>query len=138
MTETVPTGYLECDGSSKLTSSYVALEAIIGDLYGAADGTHFNLPDLRGYFLRGWNHTSGVENATDVAARTDSGDGSTTGDHVGTKQVENFKTHTGHSTTSTGQLSAGTGGVAAAYTNTSKGGLETRPINVSVMYCIEF
>jgi microcystin-dependent protein len=43
-----PTGYLLCDGSSQLQASFAALFAVIGTTYGSADGTHFNLPDLRG------------------------------------------------------------------------------------------
>jgi microcystin-dependent protein len=43
----IPAGYLLCDGASLLRSSYAALFAAIGVIYGAADGTHFNLPDYR-------------------------------------------------------------------------------------------
>lgn len=42
-----PTGYLLCDGSSKLRADYAALFTAIGTVFGAADGTHFNVPDLR-------------------------------------------------------------------------------------------
>ena len=37
-----------CDGASLLRADYVDLFGIIGTTYGSADGTHFNLPDLRG------------------------------------------------------------------------------------------
>lgn len=43
-----PSGYLLCDGASYLRSSYSALFGVIGTVFGAADGTHFNVPDLRG------------------------------------------------------------------------------------------
>lgn len=43
-----PTGFLLCDGSSVLQSTYAALFAVISTTYGSADGTHFNVPDLRG------------------------------------------------------------------------------------------
>lgn len=43
-----PTGYLFCDGSSLLRASYPSLFAAISTNYGSVDGTHFNLPDLRG------------------------------------------------------------------------------------------
>jgi microcystin-dependent protein len=45
---TAPALYLLCDGSSKLRASYPDLFAAIGTTYGAADGTHFNVPDLAG------------------------------------------------------------------------------------------
>ena len=41
----IPVGYLLCDGASLLRASYPALFSAIGIIYGAADGTHFNLPD---------------------------------------------------------------------------------------------
>jgi microcystin-dependent protein len=44
----VPAGWLLCDGSSLLRATYPNLFAAIGTTWGAADGTHFNLPDLRG------------------------------------------------------------------------------------------
>jgi microcystin-dependent protein len=43
-----PTGFLLCDGASQLRSAYAALFAVIGTTYGSVDGTHFNVPDLRG------------------------------------------------------------------------------------------
>lgn len=44
-----PTGWHVCDGSSQLRAgSFAALFAVIGSQFGSADGTHFNLPDLRG------------------------------------------------------------------------------------------
>lgn len=47
---TAPAGWLMCDGNSYLRASYPALFAEIGTIYGAADGTHFSVPDLRGRF----------------------------------------------------------------------------------------
>lgn len=40
--------WLLCDGSSLLRVDYPDLFSVIGTVYGAADSTHFNLPDLRG------------------------------------------------------------------------------------------
>jgi len=40
--------WLICDGSSFLRADYPDLFAVIGVTYGAADGSHFNIPDLRG------------------------------------------------------------------------------------------
>ena len=45
---TVPADWLACDGASLLRSAYPALFAVLGTMYGAADGTHFTLPDYRG------------------------------------------------------------------------------------------
>ena len=43
-----PVDWLLCDGSSVLRSVAPALFDVIGTTYGAADGSHFNLPDYRG------------------------------------------------------------------------------------------
>lgn len=43
-----PTGWLNCDGSSILRASFATLFALIGTAFGSVDGTHFNVPDLRG------------------------------------------------------------------------------------------
>lgn len=89
-TETPPTGWLEEDGSSLLRATYGDLFAVIGVTYGSADGTHFNLPDMRGQHPRVWDHGAGVD--PNAATRTDRGDG-TTGDHVGTKQADAMQGH---------------------------------------------
>ena len=54
-----PTGYLLCDGSSQLRASYSAVFAIVGTAFGSADGTHFNLPDLRGRIPVGIDNIGG-------------------------------------------------------------------------------
>ena len=44
----VPSGFLECDGTAVSRSTYSALFAIVGTTYGAGDGsTTFNTPDLQ-------------------------------------------------------------------------------------------
>ncbi|SFV00848.1 phage tail protein [Bradyrhizobium arachidis] len=43
-----PTGWLLCNGQSLLRTDYPSLFVAIGSTYGAADGTHFTLPDMRG------------------------------------------------------------------------------------------
>lgn len=49
-----PEGTLYCDGSAISRTAYPELFAVIGTTYGAGDGsTTFNIPDLRGLFLRG-------------------------------------------------------------------------------------
>lgn len=66
---TVPDGYLYCDGSAVSRTTYSELFAAIGTLYGAGDGsTTFNVPDLRGYFLRG---DGGTNSAALGTAQTD-------------------------------------------------------------------
>jgi microcystin-dependent protein len=52
---TPPTGWLSCDGSIISRTTYANLFAAIGTTFGAGDGsTTFGIPDLRGWFTRGW------------------------------------------------------------------------------------
>jgi microcystin-dependent protein len=99
--ETPPSGWLERNGASLLRATYADLFAVIGTIYGAADSSHFNLPDHRGRFPRYWDHAKG--NDPDRATRTvvpATGATMTAGDHVGTEQLDQTASHhhlqTGH------------------------------------------
>ena len=97
-TDTVPAGWLHCNGQSVATADYPALFAKIGYKYGGS-GAYFNLPDYRGEFLRGDDDGAGTD--PDVSSRTDRGDG-TTGGEVGTKQGSQYGSHTHGATAGTG------------------------------------
>lgn len=57
-----PAGYLKANGALLSRTTYAALFAAIGTLFGAGDGSAtFNLPDLRGEFIRGWDNGRGVD-----------------------------------------------------------------------------
>ncbi|WP_165678771.1 phage tail protein [Metapseudomonas otitidis] len=59
---TPPAGWLKANGAAVSRTTYAALFAAIGTTYGAGDGsTAFNLPDLRGEFIRGWDNGRGVD-----------------------------------------------------------------------------
>lgn len=59
---TAPTGWLKANGAEVSRSVYSALFSAIGTTFGAGNGaTTFNLPDLRGEFLRGWDDGRGVD-----------------------------------------------------------------------------
>jgi microcystin-dependent protein len=135
-----PAGFLICDGTSQLRASYAALYAVIGNAYGTADGSHFNLPDLRGKFPRGVNAGSGHD--PDAAARTAQATGGNTGDNVGSIQADAFKAHThtftAYQSGSGSNLNSLGGAVSpVGETTASTGGSETRPINVYVNYIIK-
>lgn len=62
MDSNIPDGWMECDGSAISRSTYAALFALISTSYGAGDGsTTFNIPDLRGIFVRCWDHGCGID-----------------------------------------------------------------------------
>jgi microcystin-dependent protein len=158
-TGTPPTGYLECDGSAVSRSTYSDLFGVIDVLYGAGDGsTTFNLPDFRGKFVRGFDNGAGVD--PDADSRTDRGDG-TAGDYVGTNQDWAMKEHWHQYFYN--QMNLGSGGTGLIITvgagnnapQTGKDAVrqahepevggddisevaeETRPINMSIMFCIK-
>ena len=59
---TAPAGWLKANGAAISRTAYAALFAAIGTTYGAGDGrSTFNLPDLRGEFIRGWDDGRGVD-----------------------------------------------------------------------------
>ena len=138
-TETPPDGWLERDGSAISRATYADLYAEIGTMYGVGDGsTTFNLPNDRGLFERGWAH--GSTNDPDRASRTDRGDG-TTGDHVGTLQADEIKSHD-HAAFQITAVGYGGGSQTWAkgsnYNTNATGGNETRPINRAYMPIIKY
>lgn len=79
-----PTGYLKANGAAVSRTTYATLFSAIGTTYGSGDGsTTFNLPDLRGEFVRG----------------VDDGRGIDTGRTLGSTQTDQNKDHTHTATT---------------------------------------
>lgn len=129
-----PPGFLRCNGAAMSRSVYSVLFAVIGTTYGIGDGsTTFNLPDLRGEFIRGW----------------DDGRGADLGRGMGTWQVDEFKSHNHVDSPSRRLLTVGsthyinngsgagsnTGGLSPLI---ATGGTETRPRNVAMLFVIKF
>ncbi|WP_321312784.1 tail fiber protein [Halarcobacter sp.] len=126
-TPSIPSGFLECNGAAVSRAAYSALYSKIGTRYGSGNGsTTFNLPDLRGEFIRGYDHGRGV----------DSGRG------LGSFQVDTFKKHS-HSVytllgSGSGVAGSPIGQVRGNRDTTAVGGNETRPRNIAMMYCIKY
>jgi microcystin-dependent protein len=61
---TLPDGYLSCDGSQVSRTTYKELFDVIGTTYGEGDGSAtFNLPNLTDKFIQGSNTVGTVKNA---------------------------------------------------------------------------
>ncbi|AXF38225.1 putative tail-collar fiber protein [Ralstonia phage phiRSP] len=59
---TAPAGWMKANGAAVSRTAYAALFAAIGTTYGAGDGFNtFNLPDLRGEFIRGFDDGRGID-----------------------------------------------------------------------------
>lgn len=141
------TGWVLCDGSAVMESLFPELFKVCGYTYGGSNGT-FNLPDYRGYFLRGL----AVNDTQDpgFGNRTAAINGVTDG--VGSTQLCMVQTHEHGYTDYPGQpvnigdapgaslVSAKATFTTGLYTDdsgtTSLTGEETRPKNIYVNYLI--
>lgn len=139
----IPVGYLACDGSEVAVADYPELYAAIGDAWGGDGGTNFNLPDLRGQFLRGMDNGAGVD--PDVAGRTDIA-GTVVGDKVGSFQGNQIQSHAHAWLGSNGDrspahvdFSGDEFGAKNSWQSTQNtGGNETRPKNAYVLFIIKY
>src|SRR6478736_1555074 len=69
---TAPTGWLKANGATISRTTYAKLFAAVGTLYGVGDGsTTFNLPDLRGEFLRALDDGRGVDTSRALGSAQD-------------------------------------------------------------------
>jgi microcystin-dependent protein len=153
-----PTGYILCDGSAVSRTTYAALFALIGTTYGSGDGsTTFNVPDMRGVFVRG----VGSQTISSVTY---------SGGSLGAKQSDLIQGHkhqivdNGHTHLFAGTSGGSAGGAFNAFTTathtnptdnattgitvenpstdgtngTPRTGAETRPANISLNYIIKW
>ncbi len=141
-----PPGWLVCDGQTYQRSAYPALFAAIGVNWGAPDGNSFNVPDLRGRFLRGVSGPGGLD--PDCATRTASGPGGIAGcSEPGTLQDDDVASHT-HDLAIGVHVSYNDCNACGNYTDmarpgfssttTAFGGSETRPLNAAVEFIVKY
>ena len=162
---TAPRGYLEAAGQTVSRSSYPALWAHAQTLGPATDAawlaagpegrtvfadgdgsTTFRLPDLRGMFVRGWDHGRGLDAGRALASHQDS---------ANRLHGHPFRTATGNANTDGGGGIAmevdgtveeqppytGAPGVVSQAPSTLIGGdgeVEARPRNVALLVAIKF
>lgn len=146
----VPSGWVKANGAALSRVTYSALFAKIGTIYGAGDGTTtFNVPDLRGEFVRGFDDARGVDSGRVFGSAQGSANLSHThstdsqGAHTHSVPVAWSSSNYSHPSSSTdaGNVHAsGTSGSAGAHTHTAlaSGGTEARPRNIAMLACIKF
>lgn len=126
-----PAGWFVCDGSAISRTGFPKLFTAIGTTWGVGDGsTTFNIPDLRGEFIRGFDAGRGID----------------TGRAYASLQADSFEDHT-HTVPvlNSGTAAAGDYIASAATTNdtvtssvaSTGAGTETRPRNVAMYYVIK-
>lgn len=86
--ETAPTGTLECNGAQYNIVTYPQLFIAIGNRFGGDGINNFKVPDLRGAFVRGWDHGRGLDPSSSTRTSAPQGGGSVVGDHVGSWEKE--------------------------------------------------
>ncbi|MFJ3447733.1 phage tail protein [Pseudomonas sichuanensis] len=131
----VPLGFLEVNGSEKSAAAFPDLAAYLGSTFntgGEAEGV-FRLPDSRGEFLRGWDNGRGID----------------PGRNLGSWQQADFPSHNhefkdraGLSSTAAGNnltvpSNVRVGNPSGSQTTADTGGMENRPRNLAVMWCIK-
>jgi len=148
LSSTPPPGWLKANGAAVSRTTYAALFAAMGTVFGVGDGsTTFNLPDLRGEFIRGWDDGRNID-----VGRT-----------LGSSQLDALQNITGNISAQVGGADMGGNGAFGANNsgNITKVGLntgvsgsttgikfdasfvvrtatETRPRNVALLACIKY
>ncbi|MBK6534303.1 MAG: tail fiber protein [Deltaproteobacteria bacterium] len=156
--DTAPAGWRLCDGAAVSQTEFPALFRAIGTAHGSGGAIGmFNLPDLRGRFVRGVDRGAGRD--PDRATRAAANPGGNAGDTVGSIQnpqvrptrmgVNDPATRTNNGTFTVGRTckredschagahtGALTGVRTTVVTSQSTGGSETRPGNTALNYII--
>jgi len=124
----IPNDWLICNGAEISRNTYKNLFDVIGTTYGAGNGTTtFNLPDLRGKFIRGLGSYDSARYSYDL----------------GVVQKDDFKMHSHNYLRIlwphfSGLDTGGGGNCVTESTFNNPGGTETRPINLAMIFCIKY
>lgn len=137
-----PIGWLIANGAPVSRSIYALLFAAIGTSFGAGDGsTTFNLPDLRGQFIRGIDGGRGVDPSRSLGSlQADASQGHT---HTAPLfDVGLVAVNTGTVQFATYNLGNPAGGIGLPVNDGTHGvprtASETRPTNVALLPCIKY
>lgn len=153
----IPLGWMLCDGRVVSRTTYSDLFDAIDTSWGSGTSPNtFRIPDMRGLFVRGVdtsNIVGSTNNDPEHASRLASNTGGNSGNQVGSKQIDDIKSHT-HTIANQNiwqtNPASGLPSLIAYYHNGSSsisfitptvnasGGLESRPKNVYVYFIIKY
>jgi hypothetical protein len=156
---TPPGGWLQCNGSSISKTTYADLFDVIGVTFGGTStGTTFDLPDLRGVFVRGagsqvitdLRSVSRTYSATFAKIKSDSvqtikgkislgnGDGSFGFPLTKPTDAGAFETWSSSGVPPAKGSGTVTRGLGFDSSNIVSSGTETAPANIALLYCIKY
>ena len=146
-----PQGWLKANGAAVSRADYSDLFTAIGTTFGEGDGTTtFNLPDLRGEFVRGFDDGRGIDESREFGSAQQDAlvnlSGSVTGLSMLSTNNSNPANQGVIAVTSTGSGftygAAGAGraitGISFSTDRTVNTAEETRPRNVALLACIKY
>jgi len=139
-------GWLPCNGVAVSREEYKDLYNIIGTAFGSISDTTFQVPDMRGLFLRGVDQ--GSTRDPEAGSRQAPAPNGNAGDKVGSVQEDQLKTHkhtvnAAHAGLAGGKSTGDPIAVAGWPRNfagkevEAAGGAETRPKNIYVNWIIK-
>ena len=141
---TPPTDFIKANGAAVSRSTYSDLFTAIGTAFGVGDGsTTFNVPDLRGEFMRGWDDSRGMD-ASRVFGSAQADDLKSHQHIGGFARASGFTYASGRygvdtSGTGTQFSSSSAGTYSLVYAKTSLvGATDTRPRNIALLACIKY
>lgn len=136
-----PSGWLKANGVAVSRTTYAALFAAIGTTYGAGNGsTTFNIPDLRGEFIRGFDDGKGIDSGRVFGSSQSSAnlshshktDGTDDGNEHAVRLGADGAFDFASQTASVNDMAYITGSITGA-----SGESEARPRNIALLYCIK-
>jgi len=139
-------GWLPCNGISVSREEYQELYNALGSAFGSISDTTFQVPDMRGLFLRGVDQ--GSTRDPEAGSRQAPAPNGNAGDKVGSVQEDQLKTHkhtvnAAHAGLAGGRSTGDPIAVAGWAKNfagkevDAAGGAETRPKNIYVNWIIK-
>lgn len=124
--QTPPNGWIVCDGRALSRTKYSNLFNVIGITFGSGDGsTTFNIPDLRGEFIRGYDGNRGIDSGRVFGSLQDGTKFTTS--RTGARYVSDGDNSENVQMTNDGQSST---------VNPTQEAIVTRPRNVALLPCI--
>jgi microcystin-dependent protein len=141
-----PVGYLVCDGQAVDRTTYSVLFGVIGTTFGVGDGsTTFNVPDLRGEFIRGWDDGRGIDSGRAFASTQNSANLQHSHNltdpghvHTGTFSDDQAAVAAGAALAGNSPSATTTNSNTTGITIDNSGDTEARPRNIALLYCVKF